>query len=142
MNIIFNPEDCLMAFLGGALIGLSATILMLFKGRVAGISGIFFGVFTNSAFERLWRLLFVLGLLAGGFISPFFIDMPFQSSYNPSVVRIILAGLFVGLGTQMGSGCTSGHGVCGISRLSTRSIFATLLFISSGVLTVLIMGAS
>jgi len=136
MNLVFNLNDCLMALFGGALIGLSATVLMLFQGRVAGISGIFLGIFTSDSSGRAWRALFILGLLAGVFLSFAIIDQPFTTSFQPSMTQTTLAGLIVGAGTQIGSGCTSGHGVCGISRLSTRSIVATLLFMSSGIATV------
>lgn len=140
MNIVFDPNDCLMALFGGALIGLSATLLMVFKGRVAGISGILQGVFTKSSSERLWRSFFVFGLVFGGGLSFWFIKHPFTTTFKPDLWQTVLAGLIVGIGTQVGSGCTSGHGVCGISRLSQRSIIATLLFISSGIATVWFIG--
>lgn len=140
MNIIFDLKDCLMALLGGALIGISATTMMLFQGRVAGISGILYGIFTQSSRERLWRVIFIMGLLFGGILSFYFLENPFESQFSPSLLQTIIAGLIVGVGTQVGSGCTSGHGVCGISRLSLRSIVATILFISSGILTVWLMG--
>ncbi|MGB3448116.1 MAG: YeeE/YedE thiosulfate transporter family protein [Xanthobacteraceae bacterium] len=118
----------LSGFLGGALIGLASALLMLLTGRIAGISGIFGGLFTARAIDRGWRLAFIVGLIAtpllatlGGATLP----MPAMPA---SYVVIAIAGLLVGVGTRMASGCTSGHGVCGTARLSTRSITATFTF--------------
>ncbi len=129
-----------MALLGGSLIGISATLLMLYIGRIAGISGIYLSIFTSNKADKIWRFLFIFGLLTGGFLSSLFLVNPFDSSFSPSLFQMAVAGAIVGLGTQLGSGCTSGHGVCGISRFSQRSIVATFVFIFSGVLTVWIMG--
>lgn len=125
------------AIIGGSLIGLAATLLMAFTGRVAGISGILGGVLSRSN-QSSWQVAFILGLLSGGgFFSMTGADIPIRHEY-PSWL-LIIAGLLVGFGTRLGSGCTSGHGVCGIARLSVRSVVATVSFMLSGVLTVLLM---
>jgi uncharacterized membrane protein YedE/YeeE len=123
------------ALLGGLLIGLAVVVLILFNGRVAGISGILSGLLFGVKNERSWRLMFLIGLL----ISPFFYRL---FATNPSLEisnhlgKIIVAGLLVGFGSRLGSGCTSGHGVCGIARLSKRSIVATLVFMFAAIVTV------
>lgn len=125
------------------MIGLAATSLFLLNGRVAGISGIL-GVSLSretSSEERRWRLSFLVGLIGAGFA--FFLLEPgaFAPLPGGSLGRAALAGILVGFGTRLASGCTSGHGVCGISRLSVRSIVATMTFIVSGALTVALMKA-
>ena len=131
----FTP---LSATLGGVLIGLSASLLLWTNGRIAGISGIVAGAVGPAATERTWRWFFLLGLLAGtaGWFS--LVDAGFSvRSGNPWLV--LPAGFLVGVGTRMGSGCTSGHGVCGIGQLSPRSLIATLIFFSFGLLTVFVL---
>lgn len=131
----FTP---LSASIGGALIGLSAVMLMAFNGRIAGISGIFSGSVFAVSHDKAWRLFFVAGLLAGplaywlaaGERPPFDLDAGWP--------LIIAGGLLVGFGTRLGSGCTSGHGVCGLSRLSPRSMAAVALFMAAGMATVAI----
>lgn len=126
---------------GGILIGLSATLLLLAHGKVAGISGIVGRLLEaeTAVEERKWRGLFLLGLALGGlplmFVAPELIEL----SPEPSWLLIVMAGLLVGFGTRLGSGCTSGHGVCGLSRFSLRSLVATLTFIATGAATVLAM---
>lgn len=123
---------------GGGLIGLSAVILLLFNGRIAGISGIAGSMlFNNSLNERLWRLMFVVGLLIGAGI---YVAIYGELNIHLQASRplLVVSGLLVGIGTHLGSGCTSGHGVCGIARRSPRSITATLIFISIAMLTVFI----
>jgi uncharacterized membrane protein YedE/YeeE len=123
------------AILGGLLIGLSATMLMSFNGRIAGISGIFYGAFEGKKHDTAWRWWFVAGLL--GAAAAFFWIAP--ASYTPisqlSLKHVAFAGLLVGFGTRLGSGCTSGHGVCGIARFSMRSIIATATFMFTGFAT-------
>lgn len=135
----FTP---ISALIGGGLIGLAASLLMLSHGRVAGISGIFASVFDTRApgEDRWFHLLFLAGLLAAGVIARLVYPaaVPVQT---PSLVVGGAAGLLVGFGTRLGSGCTSGHGVCGLSRLSVRSLVATLTFIGTGMLTVAIVRA-
>ena len=105
------------ALLGGALIGLSAVLLLWLNGRIAGISGILYGLFTRQSDERNWRLLFVVGLVLGGVIYQVVTNAPLATRTGFSLPILIVAGLLVGIGSRLGSGCTSGHGVCGISRL-------------------------
>ena len=129
----FTP---ITATLGGLLIGLAAVILMAFNGRIAGISGVFSGMVFAGRGDRLWRLFFVVGLVGAPMIV-FAVrgEMPpFEITSNWPL--IIAGGLIVGFGTRLGSGCTSGHGVCGMSRLSARSIAAVLIFMGTGMATV------
>ena len=134
------------ALLGGALIGLSAVLLLWLNGRIAGISGILYGLFTRQSDERNWRLLFVVGLVLGGVIYQVVTNAPLATRTGFSLPILIVAGLLVGIGSRLGSGCTSGHGVCGISRLSQRSVLATITFITTAIITAtvvrLISGAS
>ena len=123
---------------GGILIGLSATILLLFNGRVAGISGIFAGAVIPAGDAR-WRLAFVGGLLAGGLAMYLLYPQLFVVDYDRTLPMVIAAGLIVGLGTRMGSGCTSGHGVCGLARLSPRSLAATATFMGVAAATVFVV---
>jgi uncharacterized protein len=131
----------ILPLLGGALIGISATLLLLLHGRVAGISGIVGAALTPDTFpsERRWRFQFLVGLIGAGALLSFAMPASFASSPGTSLLRVGVAGLLVGYGTRLGSGCTSGHGVCGMSRLSTRSIVATGTFIVSGAVTVFLM---
>jgi uncharacterized membrane protein YedE/YeeE len=124
------------ALAGGALIGCSATLLLACNGRIAGISGIVNGVFSNRSDERRWRLLFLVGLIGSAAIAFHFLpqSLPHRLAFAP--VALIAAGLAVGFGTRMGSGCTSGHGVCGLGRLSLRSLIAVLVFMTTAIFTV------
>ena len=133
------PLDWIRAREGGALIGLSASVLLAFNGRVSGISGIVGGLLTPVAGDVAWRALFVLGLVAGGAAA--LAAMPGAFSAGTASIGVIaLAGLLVGFGTRVGNGCTSGHGVCGISRGAPRSLAATMTFIAAGAATVLVTG--
>jgi uncharacterized membrane protein YedE/YeeE len=124
---------------GGALIGLAAVLLLLVNGRVAGVSGIIGSLLTGSvAGDRLWRIAFVLGLVAGAGLYALAMD-GLVLELQAQGLTVMVAGFLVGVGTQLGSGCTSGHGVCGIARLSKRSIWASATFIGVGVLTVYVM---
>jgi uncharacterized protein len=122
------------ALLGGLVIGLAAAILFGLAGRIAGISGILYGGLTQSS-DRSWRWLFVIGLLIGGFAYHQISGLPAPTLARDSYPLAIVGGLLVGIGVRRGSGCTSGHGVCGIARFSKRSIFATLTFMGAGVIT-------
>jgi uncharacterized membrane protein YedE/YeeE len=136
MEIVnFTPT---LSFVGGLLIGLSATLLLLLNGRIAGISGICKSVFQkNSPGDSLWRILFILGLVAGGFLYSHFQGVEMTAhSLNISWTKIVLGAIFVGVGTSLGNGCTSGHGICGLSRKSLRSFTATMVFMAFGMLTV------
>ncbi len=132
----FTP---LSAAIGGALIGLSAVWLMISAGRIAGISGILGGAVKADTGDRLWRWTFLIGLFVGPVIVSFFHPDLLRAEFPTTGVMLILGGVLVGLGTQLGNGCTSGHGVCGNARLSMRSILATLTFMATGMLTVFAM---
>ena len=131
----FTP---LPALIGGVLIGVSSSLLMLFNGRIAGISGIFGGLLFSRAGDVAWRAAFVLGLLAGGAALLAFYPGAFPVATSRSFGLLAIAGLLIGYGTRLGNGCTSGHGVCGLSRFSARSFVATITFILAGVITVLV----
>jgi uncharacterized membrane protein YedE/YeeE len=128
------------ALIGGILIGLSAAAMLLLEGKIAGISGICAGVLSPAKGETAWKLSFVAGLLAGGIVLRTFLPSAFDFGIVRPYGALMIAGLLVGFGTRLGNGCTSGHGVCGISRLSPRSIVATITFIASGALTVYLVG--
>lgn len=128
----FTPVS---SFLGGMLIGLSAIIMLLFNGRIAGISGILGGLIKSNRLEKSWRFIFLLGLMIGGSIFQRWQAEPFVIEKGLSLLTLILGGILIGLGTRMGNGCTSGHGICGLARFSKRSFIATLVFMLSGMLT-------
>lgn len=119
--------------IGGICIGLAAVWLMLSLGRIAGISGIVADAVTRPKLTS-WSVLFIVGLAIGGYIGSAFVDLPAIPSGQGLTWPLLLGGLFVGVGTRMGAGCTSGHGVCGVSRLSQRSIVATATFMVVGML--------
>ena len=131
-------NDWIMALFGGALIGISVSLMLLWNGRVTGISGIVNGVLTPVKGDTFWRWCFIAGLVLGGFVTKSFKTDVFSAPLNTDDWTIVVAGLLVGFGTVLGSGCTSGHGVCGISRLSPRSLVATLVFIAAGVIAVVL----
>ncbi|MFN3201200.1 MAG: YeeE/YedE family protein [Bradymonadia bacterium] len=131
--------DPIWPTIGGILIGLSAAMIMLFNGRITGISGIVGGVLSPARGDTAWRAVFVVGLLAGGALMFALQPERFVVEIDRSYVALAGAGLLVGFGTRLGSGCTSGHGVCGISRLSTRSIVATMTFMATGAITVFVV---
>lgn len=132
----FNPVT---ATLGGAILGFAALILLLVRGDVAGINGMLVGLLSPQKNEFGWRLSFILGLVTSGFLYKFLNgDLPnLKTTVDPSLVMV--AGLLVGIGVTFARGCTSGHGICGISRFSTRSLAATITFILSGMITVYLM---
>ena len=128
-----------LALIGGAIIGIAVSIMLVFNGRVTGISGIISGVLAPVYSDLGWRVLFLLGLFSGGIILRFIHPDSFLSlSQNMTIYDYALAGFLVGFGTLLGNGCTSGHGVCGISRLSIRSMIATLVFIVFGIISVFV----
>jgi uncharacterized membrane protein YedE/YeeE len=129
----FTP---LAALIGGILIGLSASAMLLLEGKIAGISGICAGVLNPARGETGWKASFIAGLLAGGLLLRIFLPRAFDFGIIRPYGTLIIAGLLVGFGTRLGNGCTSGHGVCGIGRLSPRSMAATATFIASGAATV------
>lgn len=129
----FTP---LSALVGGVLIGLSAVIMLVGNGRIAGISGILGGALTSRGDERLWRVLFLAGLLLATVCYSLVAPAPIVVDIQSTPVFTAVAGLLVGFGTRLGSGCTSGHGICGIARFSKRSFAATATFMLFGFITV------
>ena len=133
----FTPWSALA---GGALIGVSASMMLSLNGRIAGIIGILAGVVRPRGGDVAWRALFLAGLLVGGALLLVLRPSAFGAAATmPSLPRAAIAGLLVGFGTRLGGGCTSGHGVCGISRLSMRSIVATITFMATGVLATFVV---
>lgn len=122
--------------LGGAIIGAAAASLLLFNGRIAGVTGIAAGIFTRDRSESLWRIAFLAGLVVGGLVMFRLSPASFGGPLMQSAPLAVGAGLLVGFGTRLANGCTSGHGVCGIARLSPRSLLATATFMGAGMLTV------
>ncbi|MES2069934.1 MAG: YeeE/YedE family protein [Pseudomonadota bacterium] len=135
MDIAWSNFTPYSALAGGALIGLATAGLLLINGRIAGISGIVGGLLRSGNDRRGWRIAFVLGLLAAPLAYRLFATLP-ASRVDASWPVLVVAGLLVGFGTRYGSGCTSGHGVCGLSRGSERSLVATLAFMAAGFVTV------
>jgi uncharacterized membrane protein YedE/YeeE len=128
-----------LALLGGAMIGGAGALLLLTHGRIAGISGIVGSLLPPAAPDRRWRLAFVGGLLAAGVVGAIVAPAAIGASVRALPV-VVVAGLLVGFGTRLGSGCTSGHGVCGLSRFSMRSLIAVATFMTTGALTAWIAG--
>ncbi len=123
-------------FLGGMLIGSAAVLFFWFNGRIMGVSGVASRLLGKPDKDFLWRLAFVSGLILGGFF--YQLKFPVSVIVDASLPVLVLGGLLVGFGTVLGNGCTSGHGICGIARFSKRSIVATLVFMTAGILTVAI----
>lgn len=134
--ISFTPIPSLI---GGMILGIAAALFMLLHGRILGISGIVSGLLNPQKGDINWRVSIVLGMLSAPFLAALFFDMHSIQTIDASWAMIVIAGLLVGFGAQYGSGCTSGHGICGLSRLSPRSLMATALFMSSGFVTTLII---
>lgn len=140
MNIDFAAFTPLSALVGGLMIGLAAALLILLNGRIAGISGTVAGLLRPQRGETAWRVAFVAGLVLAPVVWGLFAALP-AVRIDASYPMLVVAGLLVGIGTRYGSGCTSGHGVCGLSRLSPRSMAATALFMAAGFATVAAMRA-
>ena len=137
-NWTSTPFEPFAGLAGGLLIGLSVVLLLLTLGRIAGISGIAAGAMTQRGIERYWRLAFLIGVVLSALFYMVFVgDLQVQTQMSSA--WLVVAGLLVGFGTRLGSGCTSGHGVAGLSRLSPRSIVATLTFMGAAVLTTTII---
>lgn len=126
------------ALFGGVLIGLSATLLLAFNGRIAGISGMVNGAITFTK-KEIWRWMFILGMLLGGIIYEYGLAPQPTPTSTFAPWAMIMGGILVGFGTRMGSGCTSGHGVCGLGRLSLRSLVAVITFLITAILTVFVV---
>lgn len=120
--------------IGGILIGVAAVVLFWFNGRIMGVSGILSRLFNQPTKDSWWRFAFIVGLISGGII--FQAKYPISIAIDASWITLIIAGLLVGFGTVLGNGCTSGHGICGMARLSKRSILATMVFMAAGILMV------
>ena len=129
----FTP---ISALVGGVLIGLAATLTLAVNGRIAGISGILSGVLAPRSGEIAWRVLFIAGLLSGALVWMLAAGRPLPVDLQAGPLMTIVAGLLVGFGTRLGSGCTSGHGICGLARFSRRSFTATLVFMLTAIVTV------
>ena len=135
MILNWTEVNPLMALMGGVLIGGAVSILILFNGKVAGISGIVGGLINPQKNDVAWRIAFVAGLVISPIVYSVFHTLP-VATIDASNTMIIIAGLTVGIGTRYGSGCTSGHGVCGLARLTPRSLVASFSFMLAGVATV------
>lgn len=133
--IHFTPG---MSLLGGVLIGISSALFILANGRIAGISGILGGLLNRRPGDMAWRAAFLLGLIAAP-AAIFALTGPVSATIEANTEVLVIAGLLVGIGTRYGAGCTSGHGVCGLSRLSPRSLVATLAFMGAGMAMVFVM---
>lgn len=131
----------LMAALGGVMIGVASALLLVAHGRIAGICGIAGSLLQASTPDRGWRLAFLGGLAASGLVARWLAPAAIGDSVR-GLLLVVIAGVLVGFGTRLGSGCTSGHGVCGISRLSARSMVAVATFMSTGVATAIIAGGA
>lgn len=129
-------QDWINALFGGLIIGIAVSLMLFWNGRVTGISGIINGVLSPVKNDTSWRVLFIAGLFLGGVVLNLISPHVFVSTLATGPWTTIIAGVLVGFGTILGSGCTSGHGVCGISRMSPRSLVATVIFISAGVVAV------
>ena len=134
-----NDFTPIPALLGGALIGLAASLLLLTHGKVAGISGLYGGLLRRGTSDRAVRFWFVAGLIVAGLLVKLTFPSAFDTTASATLPIVLLAGVIVGFGTQLGNGCTSGHGVCGISRLSPRSLVATVTFMATGFATVFVV---
>ena len=138
MTVDWNAFTPWSSLAGGALIGLAAAMLALFNGRIAGISGVLGGLLKPVRGDIGWRVAFVAGLLSAPLLYLLVGKLP-SPQIDASYAALVLAGLLVGIGTRYGSGCTSGHGVCGLSRLSGRSLAATAAFMGAGFTTVFVI---
>jgi uncharacterized membrane protein YedE/YeeE len=138
MNIAWNVFTPWHALAGGALIGLAAAMLILLNGRIAGISGVLGGLLKPTRGDTAWRVAFVGGLVAAPLLYTLFFSAPVVT-IDAGFGALVAAGLLVGVGTRYGAGCTSGHGVCGLSRFSPRSLVATLAFMGAGFVTVFVI---
>ncbi|RJG41851.1 YeeE/YedE family protein [Motilimonas pumila] len=128
-----------LALLGGALLGASASLLLLFSGQVAGISGIASRLLRRTQADKAWRIIFLAAMVLGGAVAANTLNLAIPTEYDAPYWLLAIAGLLVGLGTAIGNGCTSGHGICGMGRGSVRSIVATGTFMLVAALTVFII---
>jgi uncharacterized membrane protein YedE/YeeE len=138
MTIDWNAFTPWASLAGGALIGVAAVMFVLLNGRIAGISGVLGGLLKPMRGDISWRLAFILGLVGAPLLYALATELP-RPQIDAGYAALVAAGLLVGIGTRYGSGCTSGHGVCGISRLSPRSLVATATFMLAGFITVYVL---
>jgi len=138
MIVDLNAFTPLSALAGGALIGLAAAIFALFNGRIAGISGIVGGLLQRPRGDMDWRIAFLVGMIGAPVIAAL-LGQPVVPDISAGWGEVLAAGFLVGIGTRYAGGCTSGHGVCGLSRGSVRSLVATLTFMAAGIVTVFVM---
>jgi len=138
MSLDWNAFTPTAALAGGALIGVAAAVFVLFNGRIAGVSGVLGGLLKPVKGDLGWRIAFILGLVAAPLAYALFASVP-EPRIDAGWGDLVIAGLLVGIGTRYGSGCTSGHGVCGLSRLSPRSLVATIAFMGAGFATVFVV---
>ena len=138
MHIDWFSFTPIPSLLGGMLLGLAAALYVLLHGRILGISGIVSGLLHPKVADSAWRLSLVIGLISAPFLAALFFGIFPIIEIDSSWLAIVIAGLLVGFGAQYGSGCTSGHGICGLSRLSPRSLIATLAFMAAGFLMVFV----
>jgi uncharacterized protein len=138
MTVDWNAFTPWASLGGGALIGLAASLLLLVAGRIAGISGILGGLLRSPGGDAAWRVAFLVGLVGAPWVWGL-VSTPASPHIDAQLPALLIAGFLVGIGTRYGSGCTSGHGVCGVSRLSVRSMVATAVFMAAGFLTVFVL---
>jgi uncharacterized membrane protein YedE/YeeE len=138
MTIAWSQFTPWTSLAGGLLIGIATAMLLLLNGRIAGISGILGGLLRPAGGDIAWRLAFLLGLIGAPLVAGLFVTLP-AVQVDAGDAMLVAAGLLVGIGTRYGSGCTSGHGVCGVSRLSPRSLVATAAFMLAGFATVFVL---
>ena len=138
MTVAWNAFTPWTALVGGVLIGIAAALFALLNGRIAGISGIVGGLFRHTRGDIAWRAAFLAGLVGAPLVYRLFATLP-SLQIDAGLVALLAAGLLVGVGTRYGAGCTSGHGICGLSRLSPRSMVATLTFMGAGFATVFVV---
>lgn len=136
---LFSQVNYTSVLVGGVAIGVSSTLLFLFNGRIAGICGMAFSLMATSLQRNIWRVLFLVSMVAGSLLFHHLSGTEFPPAPDTSLPLLILGGLLVGYGTSLGNGCTSGHGIAGIARLSPRSITATLIFIAAAFITVFVV---
>ena len=134
-----TSSDFLLAALGGSLIGISAILMLYFIGRIAGICGITFSLLDSHQIKKPWRWIFLLGLILGPILVHQVYKLPIPDAPTDNLPLLIIAGLITGFGTKLSNGCTSGHGVCGIARFSSRSTVATITFMLFGLLSVYVL---
>ena len=138
MTVAWNAFTPWTALVGGVLIGIAAALFALLNGRISGISGIVGGLFRHTRGDIAWRAAFLAGLVGAPLVYRLFATLP-SLQIDAGLVALLAAGLLVGVGTRYGAGCTSGHGICGLSRLSPRSMVATLTFMGAGFATVFVV---